>query len=127
MFHNYKINKTHTVNQTCYNFTNDAVIHKHNTTNTNDTYNVSKTNNLLHVADNNCFTKNIYHTTNITNNITRHSHINNEHNVIKKIQKHTKHIIDYETDINYYSKKCLNKETYYNFYNDNLSSERLNT
>ena len=34
-----KINKTHNVKKTHYMFTNDVVINKHNTINTNDTYN----------------------------------------------------------------------------------------
>ena len=50
MFNNYKINKTLNVNSTHYKFTNDVVIKKHNTVNTNDTYNISKTNNLLNIT-----------------------------------------------------------------------------
>ena len=42
MFKNYKINKTHNVKKTCSNVTNDVVIKKHNTINTNDTYNIMK-------------------------------------------------------------------------------------
>ena len=57
MFNNYKINKTHNVKKTYYNVTNDVVINKHNTINTNDTYNVSKTNNVLNFPDNNYYTK----------------------------------------------------------------------
>ena len=56
VFNNYKINKTHNVKKTYYNFTNDVVIKKHNTINTNGIYNVSKTNNLLNVTDNNHYT-----------------------------------------------------------------------
>ena len=40
-------------------------------------------------------------TNNITNNITRHNHNNYEHNVIKKVHKHKKHINSYGTGINY--------------------------
>ena len=42
VFNNYKINKTHNVKKTYCNFINDVVINKHNTINTNDTYNVAK-------------------------------------------------------------------------------------
>ena len=59
MFNGSKINKTHNVKKTYYNFTNDAVINKHNTINTNDTYNVSKTNKLVHFNGNNYFIKEI--------------------------------------------------------------------
>ena len=44
-------------------------------------------------------------TNNITNNITRHSHNNFEHNVIKKVNQHRQHINNYDTEINYYSEK----------------------
>ena len=56
------------------------------------------------------FTKNIEYTNNITNNITRHNHNNYEHNVIKKVNKHLKHINDYDTEINYYNNTPLNKQ-----------------
>ena len=46
----------------------------------------------------------------IANNITRHNHNNYEHNAIKKVHKHIKHINNYDTEINYYSKKSLNKK-----------------
>ena len=45
VFNNYKINKTHHVKKTNKKnkkHTNDVVINKHNTINTNDTYNVTK-------------------------------------------------------------------------------------
>ena len=54
----------------------------------------------------------------ITNNTTTHNHNNYEHNVIKKVSKHTKHINKYDTEIYYYKKKSLNKKSYYNFYHD---------
>ena len=38
-----------------------------------------------------------FNTSNITNNITRHNHNNYEHNVIKKVHKHIKHINNYDT------------------------------
>ena len=40
-----------------------------NTINTNDTYNVTKTNNLLNTIGNNCYTKKNLGTSNINNNI----------------------------------------------------------
>ena len=54
----------------------------------------------------NIFTKKIEHTSNIINNITRHSHNNYEHNVIKQVNKHIKHISSY-TEINCYNEKHL--------------------
>ena len=65
------------------------------------------------------------HTNNITNNIIRHSRNNYEHNVIKKVNTHIKHINNYDTEINYYSKKSLNKNNYYDFYNDNFNSRKI--
>ena len=47
-----KVNKTHNVKKTYYNFTNDVVIDKHNTITTNDTYNIGKTNNSFNATDN---------------------------------------------------------------------------
>ena len=64
------------------------------------------------------------HTSNITNNVTRHSHNNYEHNVIKKVHKHINHINNYDTGMSYYSKKSLNKKNY-NFYNDNFNSRKI--
>ena len=72
-------------------FTNDVVI-KLNTISTNATYNISKTNNLLNKTCNKYYTKKNINTCNITNNITRHNHNNYEHNVIKKVHTHIKHI-----------------------------------
>ena len=60
---------------------------------------------LLSIADKQYFTKKINNTSNIANNITRHNHNNYEHNVIKKVHKHIKHINNYDTDRNYHSKK----------------------
>ena len=67
---------------------------------------------IYNITDNLYFTKKINNTSDITNNITRH--INNiyEHNVIKKVNKHKKHINNYDTEINYYIKKSLNKNSY---------------
>ena len=65
--------------------------------------------------DSDYFTKKLEHTSNITNNITGHSHNNYEHNVIKNSQKHIKHITFYDTEINYY-KKPLNINKYCDLY-----------
>ena len=62
-----------------------------------------------------------HNTSNIANNITRHNHNNYEHNVIKKVHKHIKHINNYDTEINHYYKKPLNKKQYYNFYHDTFN------
>ena len=58
---------------------------RHNTIYTNDNINVTKINKLVNFNDNSYFTKKTEHTHNITNNITRHSHNNYEHNVINKL------------------------------------------
>ena len=120
MFNSYKVNKTHNVKKTYYNFNNDVVTNKHNAININDTYNVNKTNNLLNITDNDYFTTKIEHKNNITNNITRHNHNNYEHNVIKKVHKHIKYIDKYDAEMNYDSKKSFTKNNYCNFYNDNF-------
>ena len=51
------------------------------------------------VTDNNYYTKKHFNTSNITNNITRHSHNNYGLNVIKKVHTYIKHINNYDTDI----------------------------
>ena len=66
-----------------------------------------------------------FNTSNITNNIPRHSHNNYEHNVIKKVHKHIKHINNYDTEVNYYNKKSLNKQQYYNFYHDGFNFRKI--
>ena len=81
---NYKVHKVSHVKKTYYNFTNDVVINKHNTINTYDAYNITKNNNLFNTTDNDYYTKKNFNTSNITNNITRHSHNNYEHNAIKR-------------------------------------------
>ena len=86
-----------------------------------------KTNNTFNTTDNQYLTKKIHNTSNITNNITRHNHNNYEHNVIKKVHKHITHINNYDTEINYYSKKSLNKKQYNNSYHDNFNFRRLRT
>ena len=125
VFINYKIHKTHNVKKKYDICINDVVINKLNTINTNDTYNTNKTNNLLNLTDNQYFTKKIEHKNNITNNITRHNHNNYEHNAIKRVHKHIKHINNYDTEMNYYNKKSLNKKNYYNFYNDNFNFRKI--
>ena len=78
VFNNYKINETHNVKKTYNKSNNDVFSNKHNTINTNDTYNIIKNNNLYHVTDNTYYTKQIFNTSNITNNIARHNHNNYE-------------------------------------------------
>ena len=46
VFNNFNIYKTHNVKKTYCNFYNDVFINKHNTINTNDTYNITKNNSL---------------------------------------------------------------------------------
>ena len=46
----------------------------------------------------------------MNNNITRHSHTNCVHNVIKRMNKHIKHITNYGMGINLYNKKPRNKQ-----------------
>ena len=125
VFNNYKINKTQNVNKTYYNYNNDVFINKHNTINTNDTYNITRNNSLYDVIDNNYYTKKNFNTSNITNNITRHNHNNYEHNVNKKVHKHIKNINNYDTVVNYYNKESLNKKQYYNFYHDNFNFRKI--
>ena len=72
---------------------------------------VTKIYKLAGFNDSNYFTKEIEHTSNITNNITRHNHNNYEHNVITKVNQRIKHMNNYDTEINYYNKKSLNKKT----------------
>ena len=122
---NYKINKTNSVNKTYYNFYDDITLNKTSNTYSNGTYNIIKTNNTFNTTDNQYFTKKVNDTRNITNNITRHNHNNYEHNVIKKVHKHIKHINNYDTEINYYNKKSLNKKQYYNFYHDNFNFRKI--
>ena len=69
--------------------------------------------------------KRIFNTSNITNNITRHNHDNYEHIVIKKVHGHIKHISNYDTEINYCSKKSIDKKNYYNFYNYNFNLRKI--
>ena len=43
-----------------------------------------------------------------------------EHNVIKNVNNHIKHIVIYDTEINYYNKKSPNQTKYYKLYHDNF-------
>ena len=45
------------------------------------------------------------HKNKTTNNITRHNHNNYEHNVIKKVHKHIKHINNYDAEKNLWQEK----------------------
>ena len=122
---NYKINKVSNVKKSYYNFNGDITLNKTSNSYYNDTYNITKNNNLYNVTDKQYFTKKNFNTNNITNNITRHHHNNYEHIVIKKVHKHIKHINNYDTEINYYNKKPLNKEQYYNFYHYNFNFRKI--
>ena len=70
---------------------------------------------MFNITDNQYLTKKINNTSNITSLITRHNHNNYEHNVIKKVSKHIKHINNYDTEINHYDQKSLDKKSCYNF------------
>ena len=125
VFNSYKINKTHNVKKTYYNSNNGVFINKHNTINAYDTYNITINNSLFNITDNNYYTEKNFNTSNITNNITRHNHNNYEHNAIKKVHKHIKHINNYDTEIKYYNKKSHNKKQYYNFYHANFNFRKI--
>ena len=101
----YKINEHLKLKKTCYNINDDVVVHKSNTMYTNDNRNVTEHNTLFNITNNNYYTKKIEHTSNITNNATKQSHNNYEHNVIKTVNKRITHINNYATEINRYNKK----------------------
>ena len=124
VFKNYKINKTHNANKTYCNSNNDVFINKHNTINTNDTYNITKDNSLYNVTGNNYYTKKKFNASNITNNITRHNRNKYQHNVTKKVHGHIKHINNYGTEMNYYNKKSFNKKQYCNFYHGSFNFKK---
>ena len=44
--------------------------------------------------------------------MARHNHNNCDHNVIKEVNKHMKHISNYDTEINYYNKNPLNTKNH---------------
>ena len=71
---NYKINNVSNVKKTYYNFNDDITLNKTSNNSYNDTYNITKNNNLFNITDNNYYTKKNFNTSNITNNITRHNH-----------------------------------------------------
>ena len=56
-----------------------CLLNKHNTINTNGTYNTTKNNSLYDLTENSYYTKKDFNTSNITNNVTRHNHNNHEH------------------------------------------------
>ena len=80
-----KPNNVSNQTKTYYNLIDDVVIKKHNTIYTNDNINATKINTLVSFHGNNSFTKKIEHTSNITNNTTRHNHNTYEHNVTQKL------------------------------------------
>ena len=41
------------------------------------------------------------------------------------MNKHIKHTNNYDTEINYYNKKSLNKKQHYNFYHDNFNFRKI--
>ena len=45
--------------------------------------------------------------------------------MIKTVHKHITHINNYDTEIDYYSKKSFNKGNYCNFYNDSLNFTKI--
>ena len=81
MFNNYKINKTHNVKKTYYNFNGDITLNKTSNNYSNDTYNIIKTNHTFNTTGNQYFTKKINSTSTISDNVTRHNHNNCEHNL----------------------------------------------
>ena len=128
VFNNGKMNKTHIAKKTYYNYNIDVFINKHNTINTNDTYSITNNVDLYNVTGNNCYIKkSIILDTSPTILRTRPNHNNYEHNVIKQLHKHIKHINNYGTELNYYNKKPLDKKRYYNFCHDNFSFRKLKT
>ena len=54
--------KVSNIKKTCYKFTDDAAINKHNTIYTNGNINVTKINTFVHFNDDSYFTKKIKHT-----------------------------------------------------------------
>lgn len=122
---NYKINKINNTKKTYYNFIDDVTINKTSNNSYNDTYNITKNINLFNITDNNYNIKKTNNTSNITNNITKYINNNYENNIVKKIHKHIKNINNYDTEINYYNKKSVNKKQYYNFYNDYFNFRKI--
>ena len=104
-----KKNKINNVKKTYYNCNDDITLNKTSNNYYNDTYNITKNDNTYNTTDNICFIKKKHNTSNSTNNITRYNHNIYEHYAIKKVNKHIKHVNNYDTGINYYNKKSLNK------------------
>ena len=75
------------------------MVHENNTIYTNGNRNVTKHNKFFNVTYDNYYTKGIEHISKITNNITKHNHNNYEHNVIKTVYKHIKHINNFYNGI----------------------------
>ena len=122
----YKINKHLKLKKTYYNINDNVVIHKNNTIYTNDNRNVTKHNKLFNVTDNNYYAKEIEHTNNITNNITKHNHNNYEHNVMKTVNNHITHIKKYDTEINHYNTKVdTHIKHINNLYNDTFNFRKI--
>ena len=94
-----KVNKVSNLKQSYYTLFDDAVINKHNSIHTNGNINVTNIHKLINSNVNNYFTKNIEHTRNITNTITRHNHNNYEYNAVKMVNAHVKHINICDTEI----------------------------
>ena len=57
MFNSYRVNKAHNVKNTYYNFNDDITLNKTSNNYSNDTINLTKTNRLLNVIDNNYYTR----------------------------------------------------------------------
>ena len=57
VFNNYKINKTHNVKKTYYNFNDDITLNKTSNNYSNDTYNMIKRDSLYNATGNNYYTK----------------------------------------------------------------------
>ena len=79
-----QINKVSSTHNT-YHLIADVAVNKHNTRYANGNTSVTKIDQPLNFNDNNYFTNNIGHTSNITNNITRHGHNTYAHNVMNKL------------------------------------------
>ena len=100
-------------------------INKHTTINTNDTHSITEIIVYIILLIIITILKKNFNTSNITNNITRHRHNKYERNVIKNVHKHIKHINNYDAELNYYNKKPLNKQQYYNFYHDSFNFRKI--
>ena len=104
--------------QTYYSFIDDVVINTHNTIYTNDHRNVTKINELVNLNDSNYFTKNIEHTSSLTDTITMHNHYKYEHDVITHVHKLITHTNNYDTATNCDNDKPFDTNNYFNFYHD---------